>query len=188
MSNPFARVRFVASAPSVKEFKGIYKPGILMVGRSNVGKSTLINSVLNQKIAFSSKKAGKTKSLNFFLVDESFYMIDTPGYGSTNFATMSTVQFSTLMEETLPSPLVKAICLLVDLRREPGKEDLDFYRYLQGYGKKIIVVLTKTDSMNQSEKARALKWADAFGFSRPICSDAKGSAREKIRAAILASI
>ena len=184
MSNPFARVRFVASAPSVKEFKGIYKPSILMVGRSNVGKSTLINSVLNQKIAFSSKKAGKTKSLNFFLVDESFYLIDTPGYGSTNFATMSTVQFSTLMEETLPSPLIKAICLLVDLRREPG----NFYRYLQGYGKKIIVVLTKTDSMNQSEKARALKWADAFGFSRPICSDAKGSAREKIRAAILASI
>ncbi len=159
-----------------------------MVGRSNVGKSTLINGLLGQKVAFSSKKAGKTKALNFFLVDDSFYLIDSPGYGSTNFATMSTVQFSSLMEEALPSRLVRAICLLLDLRREPGKDDIAFIRFLETFGKPIVVVLTKTDQMNQSALAKARTIAKELGFEKVLLSDAKGSTREKIRQAISSAL
>ena len=159
-----------------------------MVGRSNVGKSTLINGLLGQKVAFSSKKAGKTKSLNFFLVDDSFYLVDSPGYGSTNFATMSTVQFSGLMEEALPSRLVRAICLLLDLRREPGKDDIAFIRYLETFGKPIVVVLTKTDQMNQSALAKAKATAKNLGFEKVLLSDAKGSTRDKIRQAISSAL
>ncbi len=185
MSEPFSKVRFVASAPSPKEFKGQMLPGILVVGRSNVGKSTLINGILNAKLAFSSKKAGKTKALNYFLVDDSFYLIDSPGYGSTGFATMSTVQFSTLMEESLPSPSIRGIVLLLDLRREPSEEDKAFYSYLQSFHKPILVVLTKTDQMNQSALAKARKTALDLGFDRAIESELKLKNRAFLRKAIL---
>ena len=188
MNESFKKVRFIASAPSISSFTGDYKPAVLMVGRSNVGKSTLSNGLLGQKVAFSSKKAGKTKSLNFFLVDDSFYLIDSPGYGSTNFATMSTVQFSGLMEEALPSRLVRAICLLLDLRREPGKDDIAFIRYLETFGKPIVVVLTKTDQMNQSALAKAKAIAKNLGFEKVLLSDAKGSTRDKIRQAISSAL
>ena len=188
MSDSFKKVRFITSAPSLSSFKADWKPGVMMVGRSNVGKSTLINGLVGQKIAFSSKKAGKTKSLNFFLVDESFYLVDAPGYGSTNFATLSTVQFSTMMEEAIPSPLIRCIVLLLDLRRKPGKDDVAFYRYWEDSGKPLLVVLTKCDTMNQKERFQALKTSKELGFNDVICSDGSTDARKKIQSAILSML
>jgi GTP-binding protein len=74
----FKKVRFIISAPSLTEKPKDGKPALLFVGRSNVGKSSLINLLTGQKIAFSSKKAGKTKLLNYFLIDEAFYLVDHP--------------------------------------------------------------------------------------------------------------
>lgn len=184
----FAKARFIMSAPSLSSFKGDAKPMVLMVGRSNVGKSTLINALLGQKIAFASKKAGKTKALNFFFVDESFYLVDAPGYGTTDFATMSTVQFSTLMEETLPDPRLKVICLLIDMRVKPNPEDEKFYHYLQRFKKPIVCVLTKMDKMNQSERFAAIKRAEELGFTRALPSDLKPASVAKIAKAIEANI
>ena len=180
----FKKARFTISAPSASSCPKDGLPCILMVGRSNVGKSTLLNGILGQKIAFASKKAGKTKLLNFFLVDEKMYLVDAPGYGSTSFATMSTIHFASMMEECLKLPSFKAVCLLLDLRREPGKDDLAFYQYLKDSGKPIIAILTKVDTMNQSELSLAKKRAEAMGLSQYLLSDSKGKSIEKIRLAI----
>jgi GTP-binding protein len=122
----FRKVRFIVSAPSLKEKPLDGKPALLFVGRSNVGKSTLINSLCAQKIAFSSKKAGKTKLLNYFLVDDTFYLVDAPGYG---------VPRSTrnLFDHQLLPHMMERVCerspslkgpssFLSDLRHEPGQK------------------------------------------------------------------
>lgn len=180
----FRACRFVTSATTPKDRPKDNLPSVMMVGRSNVGKSTLINSLLGQRIAFSSKKAGKTKLLNYFLVDNSFYLVDSPGYGSTDFATMSTIQFSSIMEGYLKEPSLKGVVLLMDLRREPGQDDIAFVKYLLASGKPIALVLTKVDQMNQSAKAKAIKIAEGLGFEKILLSDQKGPSTEKIRLAI----
>ncbi len=184
----FRKVRFVTSADSFTRHLEKELPIILMVGRSNVGKSTLINGLIGQNLAFSSKKAGKTKLLNYFLIDDTFYLLDSPGYGSTSYATMSTIHFSKMMEEGLKRPDLKAICLLLDFRRDPGEDDKAFFQYLRASGKPIIAILTKTDRMNQSEKAKARKIAKDNGFDLYIESELSGKTNDKIRKAILSYV
>lgn len=180
----FKKARFVISAPSPSKAPKDGIPAVLMVGRSNVGKSTLLNAIMGQKIAYASKKAGKTKLLNYFLVDEELYLVDAPGYGSTGFATMSTIHFATMMEEYVKLPSLKAIALLLDLRREIGEDDKKFIEYLKNTGKPLIVILTKVDQMNQSALALAKKRADALGLERILLSDQSAKSLEKIRIAI----
>lgn len=177
----FRSVKFVTSSPDLSYAHKDNKPAILMVGRSNVGKSSLINALTGQKIAFSSKKAGKTKLLNYFLIEDKFFLVDSPGYGSTSFATMSTIQFSSMMEGYVKEPSLKAIALLIDLRRTPGEDDKAFYRYLQQTGKPLLVILTKMDTMNQSEKAKARKIATELGFTQFLESDLSIKSLDKIR-------
>lgn len=180
----FRTVKFVTSSVDLSYARKDNKPAILMVGRSNVGKSSLINALTNQRIAFSSKKAGKTKLLNYFLIEDKFFLVDSPGYGSTSFANMSTIQFSSMMEAYVKESSLKAIALLVDLRRAPGEDDKAFYHYLQKTGKPLIVILTKMDTMNQSEKDKARKMAKELGFEQFLESDLTPKTLDKIRTVI----
>lgn len=177
----FKKARFIISAPSLLDKPKDNLPAIMLVGRSNVGKSTLINALLGQKIAFSSKKAGKTKLLNYFLIDDKFYLVDTPGYGSTLYANLTTINFAKMMEDYVKEKSLKAIVLLLDFRHEPGKDDDAFYKYLRNTGVKIIPVMTKVDTMNQKEKYQANQIAIKYGFKDAIQSDLSGGAIEKIR-------
>ena len=163
-------------------------PMVMLVGRSNVGKSTLINAILGQKLAFSSKKAGKTKLVNYFDVDHKLYLLDTPGYGSTSYANLSTISFSKMMEDGLRKPMLKAICLLLDLRRDIGEDDKAFIEYLKASGKPLILILTKWDSMNQKEKALAKKRLEEVHVGLYIESDLSGKSIERIRNAIASYI
>ncbi|OPZ36566.1 MAG: putative GTP-binding protein EngB [Tenericutes bacterium ADurb.BinA155] len=181
----FRKVRFIVSAPSLKEKPKDGKPALLFVGRSNVGKSTLINSLCAQKIAFSSKKAGKTKLLNYFLVDDAFYLVDAPGYGSTIYANLSTINFAKMMEDYVQEPSLKAIVFLSDLRHEPGKDDVAFITYLQKTGVPLINVLTKCDQMNQKELGAALKMAKTLGLKNPILSKNDLRSLDPLKAAIM---
>ena len=184
----FRKVRFVVSAPSLKEKPLDGKPALLFVGRSNVGKSTLINSLCAQKIAFSSKKAGKTKLLNYFLVDDAFYLVDAPGYGSTIYANLSTINFANTMEEYVKERSLKAIVFLLDLRHAPGKDDVEFIRYLQKCRVPLINVLTKCDQMNQKELGAALKMAKELGIQDPILSKGDTRSLDPLKAAIMKAL
>lgn len=180
----FKKAQFVISAPSLKERPRDGKPAVLLVGRSNVGKSTLINSLCSQKIAFSSKKAGKTKLLNYFLIDDSFYLVDAPGWGSTLFANLTTINFAEMMEDYMKEDSLKAILLILDLRHEPAKDDASFLGYLRKSGVPLIYVLSKADLMNQKERAQAEKYAVSLGIKNPIFSYNNPDSAAKIRSEI----
>ena len=171
----FKKARYVKSAPSPKDAPGDGLPFILLIGRSNVGKSTLINTLCGQRLAFSSKKAGKTKLLNFFLIDELFYLVDAPGYGSTIYANRETILFSKMMEDILKDKRLKGVCFLLDLRHKPGKDDYSFGQYLQESGKPITYVLTKCDQMNQKELHQAQLYTGEMKVLDPVLS--KGDIR-----------
>ena len=176
----YKKASFLISVAEVSARPKDGKPAVLLIGRSNVGKSTLINALCGSKLAFASKKAGKTKLLNYFLVEDRFYLVDAPGYGSTSFATKDTIHFSKMMEEYLPLPEVKAVALLLDLRRPLGEDDKAFLKYLQGSGKPLLVILTKTDKMNQSEKAKAKAYLKEVGIETYLESDLTPAKTNKI--------
>ncbi len=186
----FRKAKFVTSALSLKDAPKDQTPCVLMVGRSNVGKSSLINGLLSQKIAFSSKKAGKTKLLNYFLIDSRFYLVDAPGYGSTGYATMSTINFAKMMEDCVADKRYVLFVLLLDLRRELGKDDLQFLSYLQKSGKPLLIVLTKCDLMNQSALHQAKKRALEAGIKEEeiMLSDLSSKSLVKIRSGIASGI
>ncbi len=175
---------YVKSAPSLKEAPKDGLPHVLFVGRSNVGKSSLINGLTGSKLAFSSKKAGKTKLLNYFLIDKTFYLVDSPGYGATSYANLSTIQFSKMMEDYVKDKSLKAVVLLLDLRRDPGEEDEAFYKYLVSTGVKLISVVTKCDKLNQKERHEASQRALSLGLSEPLFSDLSPKSLDLIRKAI----
>ena len=188
MKADFRKTEFVTSCAAVSDHPKDGIPAILFVGRSNVGKSTLINGLTGKKLAFSSKKAGKTKLLNYFLVDKKFYLVDAPGYGSTGYATMNTMHFATMMEEVAKDKSFEALAILVDLRRDLGEDDKAFLRYLQKTGKKTILILTKVDQMNQSALHKAKTVAATLGFDEVLLSDTKPLSYEKIRSRLVSAL
>ena len=180
----FAKSKFVISVAEVSARPKDGLPCVLLIGRSNVGKSTLINALCGSKIAFASKKAGKTKLLNYFLINDSFYLVDAPGYGSTDFATKDTMHFSKMMEEYLPLPQTKTVALLLDLRIPLREDDKAFLNYLRNSKKKLLIILTKVDKMNQSDKARAKRELEAVGITTYLESDLSKAKTNKIAALI----
>ncbi len=133
------------------------------MGKSNVGKSTLINSLVGQKIAFSSKKAGKTQLLNYFLIDNRFYLVDSPGYGYTAYGNKKDEVFSAMMETYfVNNPYLVGVTLLIDCRRGIMEEEESMIRYILALHLPLILVYTKCDTVGQKEMALAKKEADLF--------------------------
>ena len=188
MKVDFRKTTFATSCTCVADHPKDGLPAVLLVGRTNVGKSSLINGLASQRLAFSSKKAGKTRLLNYFLVDSRFYLVDSPGYGSTGYATANTIFFAGMMEDYVKDPSLKAIMLLLDLRREMGKDDLEFLKYLRNTGKRMILVLTKADQMNQAATHKAKTIAEGLGFDEILLSDLKPKSMEAIRSSIARAI
>jgi GTP-binding protein len=128
-----------------------------MVGRSNVGKSSLINAVLNRKgIARVSQTPGKTQAIQFYLINEKFYLVDLPGYGYAKVPKSVVSTWGELMRSYLENaPDLRMIFLLLDIRREPGEHDLSMHawaRALDGVDEKIV--LTKSDKLSNSQIAQ----------------------------------
>lgn len=154
----FRNIKFIKSAIN-KSDALLDLNNVIFVGRSNVGKSTLINLIAdNKSLAFVSKKPGQTKLLNYFNVDNKFYLVDAPGYGYRK--TGKKDSFDQMMDSYFSNnEALKLVVWLLDSRRELSKEDLDFYDFLTDLDVSTLVVFTKSDKLNQSERAKINKIA-----------------------------
>lgn len=135
------------------------KPEFLLVGRSNVGKSSFINALLGRKnLAYTSSKPGKTQTLNFYGINDSFYLIDVPGYGYASVDKKTQAKFGMMIEEYLEKRnTLKRVFMLVDFRHKPTEDDLLMYNFLKYYNLPVTVVATKADKVGGSKKQKNLK-------------------------------
>lgn len=131
-------------------------PEFLMIGRSNVGKSSFINSIICRKnFARTSSKPGKTQTLNFYKINGSFYFVDVPGYGYAAVSNKKQIKFGMMIEEYLKSrPNLKHVFLLIDYRHRPTENDLLMYDFLKYYNLPVTIVATKYDKVKRSGKAK----------------------------------
>jgi GTP-binding protein len=153
--------RFVASATTPASYPRDQRPEIAFLGRSNVGKSSLLNTLLNQRgLARTSSTPGRTQALNFFLINESFYFTDLPGYGYAKVSKAARAAWGELIENYLAKrrQLVLSI-LIVDSRHEPSPLDLQMKNWLQHFGLPFLVVSTKIDKLSANEERASLQRA-----------------------------
>ena len=135
------------------------KPEFLLVGRSNVGKSSFINSILSRKnLAYTSARPGKTQTLNFYGINGSFYLIDVPGYGYAAVDKKTQAKFGMMIEEYLEKrEELKRVFMLIDFRHKPMEDDLLMYNFLKYYNVPVTIVATKADKVTGSKKEKNLK-------------------------------
>lgn len=129
------------------------RPEIAFAGKSNVGKSTLINAMLGRRaLARTSSQPGKTRTINFYDVNGQMYVVDLPGYGYAKAPKTEIAKWGAMIEEYLQKrEELRAIILLIDIRHEPGKNDVMMYEWLRHYGYDIIIAATKSDKINRSQ-------------------------------------
>ena len=135
------------------------KPEFMLIGRSNVGKSSFINAISGRKnIAFTSGKPGKTQTLNFYLTNDSFYLVDVPGYGFAAVNKKVQEKFGKMIEEYLEKrdELIR-VFMLVDFRHKPTEDDLLMYNFLKYYNIPVTVVATKVDKVGGSKMEKNKK-------------------------------
>ena len=125
------------------------KSEYLLIGKSNVGKSSFINTLINRKnFARTSATPGKTQTINFYLVNDKFYLVDAPGYGFAMVSKKKQKKFGLMIEDYLKNrPNLKQVFMLIDFRHRPTNEDLMMYNYLKYYKIPVTIVATKTDKI-----------------------------------------
>ena len=131
---------------------------VAFVGKSNVGKSTLINAMVGRKaIARTSSQPGKTRTINFYDVEGVMYIVDVPGYGYAKAPKTKKKKWGKMIEEYLQKrEELKSIVLLIDIRHEPGANDKMMYDWLKHYGYDIIIAATKSDKIKRSQVQKQL--------------------------------
>lgn len=135
------------------------KPEFLLVGRSNVGKSSFINTILSRKnLAHTSSRPGKTQTLNFYSVNDLFYLIDVPGYGYAQVDKKTQAKFGMMIEEYLEKrQQLKRVFMLVDFRHKPSEDDILMYNFLKYNKVPVTIIATKADKVGGSKKEKNLK-------------------------------
>ena len=141
------------------QYPNLELPEFLLVGRSNVGKSSFINAVLGRKdLARVSSTPGKTQTLNFYLVNNSFYLVDVPGYGYTSVNHEQQKKFGLMIEEYLAKRKeLKRVFMIVDFRIKPTEDDILMYQFLKYYDIPVTLILNKTDKVGSSKRERNIK-------------------------------
>lgn len=144
---------YLKSVPDLKQLPKGNLPEIAFAGRSNVGKSSALNRLVNVKaLAKTSSTPGKTRLINFFLINENLYFVDLPGYGYAKTSKSLKDSWGKLVENYLKErETLKGTVLLIDSRRGILEPDLQLLEWLDFYGKERLIVLTKTDKLKRSE-------------------------------------
>ena len=145
-------VEFVTSAVRKSQYPDDNKPEFLMIGRSNVGKSSFINTLVHRKnIARTSSIPGKTQTLNFFLINDLFYLVDVPGYGFAKVSKSLKNKFGMIIEDYLKErENLKMVFMLVDFRHKPTSDDVLMYEYLKYYHIPVTIIATKCDKVSKN--------------------------------------
>ncbi len=152
------KVEFLKSIYHIDEYKGYGLPEVAFVGRSNVGKSSLINTLFQCKIAFTSKKPGKTRCINLFKVETGFVVADLPGYGYARVSKKMQEEWKELIESYVAkSKFLKAMVILSDVKRGLEEEELQLIDWLKFLKKPYLLVFTKTDKLSRNELANLKK-------------------------------
>ena len=170
------QAEFVTSAGLGGQYPEPLPCEIAIVGKSNVGKSSLINRLANnQKLAKTSAQPGKTRLVNFFLLNKALYLVDLPGYGFAKASKTEQKSWGELLERYLSSGRVKHLLMLIDIRHAPTQDDLMMFRYLIYYNIPYTLVATKADKIAKSKrKQEANKRAKELGappFALPFSSE-----------------
>jgi len=144
---------FIISAVKSEQYPNEDLPEIALAGRSNVGKSSFINTLLGRKnLARTSSKPGKTQTLNFYLIEKKLYFVDVPGYGYAKVSKTVRAKWGKMIEHYLATRTqLKAVVSLVDLRHPPTTEDKQMYEFLKYYKMPVILVATKADKIPRSK-------------------------------------
>lgn len=142
-------VNLTISAVRRSQYPTDENPEFLLVGRSNVGKSSFINTLINRKnYARTSATPGKTQTINFYLVNEQFYLVDAPGYGYAKVNKTKQKKFGLMMEDYLTNrPNLKQVFMLVDFRHKLSNDDIMMYNFLKYYKLPVTIVATKVDKI-----------------------------------------
>lgn len=180
---------FVKSAYDRSHWIDDVRPEIAFLGRSNVGKSSLINSLLGRRgLARTSNTPGRTQCINYFLINDQMYFVDLPGYGYAKVSKTMRADWGVMAEDYLASSQELKLCIqLIDSRHPPTKLDAQLYEWLTHNQKPFIVVATKSDKMSSNELVKALKVSrNAMPFAKILPhSSTTGRGRDEIWNAIL---
>ncbi|WP_078379498.1 ribosome biogenesis GTP-binding protein YihA/YsxC [Sutcliffiella halmapala] len=153
------QAEIVISAVKPEQYPTDLMPEFALAGRSNVGKSSFINKMINRKnLARTSSKPGKTQTLNFYLINEMLHFVDVPGYGFAKVPKSERDAWGRMMQTYLTSrEQLRAVLLIVDLRHAPSKDDVTMYEYLKHYELPVIVIATKADKIPKGKWQKHLK-------------------------------
>ncbi|RIN84958.1 YihA family ribosome biogenesis GTP-binding protein [Mammaliicoccus sciuri] len=152
-------VDIIISAVDPKQYPETGLPEVALSGRSNVGKSTFINTLISRKkVARTSSKPGKTQTLNFFNIDEQLIFVDVPGYGYAKVSKKQREQFGKMIEQYLTTrEALRCVIQLVDIRHKPTQDDVLMYNYLKHFEIPTIVIATKEDKIPKGKVQKHLK-------------------------------
>ena len=150
---------FIISAVKPAQYPTDNRVEYAFVGKSNVGKSSLINTIINRrKLVKVSGTPGKTRLINFFLINNEFYFVDLPGYGYAKVAKVEKAKWGRMIEDYLISrPQLQKVALLVDVRHKPTQDDIMMHQWIKHFGYEVVIVATKQDKLNRAELLKSNK-------------------------------
>jgi GTP-binding protein len=184
------KAEFVTSAIKPDQYPADHLPYVALVGKSNVGKSSMINTITNRnKLAKTSSQPGKTRLVNFYRINDAFYLVDLPGYGFARVSKKEKIKWANMIETFLATPNLLGIIQLVDIRHNPTADDITMMNWIKHFNIPLIVLATKADKLGKTRiKPQINKIRKQLDLSQPIplisFSSETGLGKEEVLKAI----